>query len=62
MGIKLKKEGIKETVTVRDEVQAAAFLKVGFEPASKADREKLSGVQEETVVDPSVVVDPPVEQ
>lgn len=43
MGIKLKKEGIKETVEVRDDVQAAAFLKEGFVPATKADEEKLKG-------------------
>jgi hypothetical protein len=41
--IKLKKEGVKETVTVRDEVQAAAFIKVGFEPATKADEARLKG-------------------
>lgn len=43
MGIKLKKEGIKETVEVRDDVQAAAFLKAGFVPATKADEAKLKG-------------------
>ena len=46
MGIKLKfvKEGQKEqTAEVRDEIQAAAFLKAGFIPATKADEAKLKG-------------------
>lgn len=49
MGIKLKKEGLKDTVEVRDEVQAAAFINAGFVPATKADEAKLKG--EEKVAD-----------
>lgn len=46
MAIKLKHEDVKETVTVRDSVQAAAFIKAGFEPASKTDKAKLNGEEE----------------
>lgn len=42
--IKLKyKDDDKVTAQVRDEVQAAAFIKAGFEPATKADEAKLRG-------------------
>lgn len=60
MTIKLKhsKNG-KRTAEVRDEVQAAAFLKEGFVGATKTDEDKLNGVFEE-VADPPVV-DPPGE-
>jgi len=48
MGIKLKhKDDNKQTAVVRDEVQAAAFLKAGFVPATKVDEEKLNGTFEE---------------
>ncbi len=44
MRIKLKhKDDDKRTAEVRDEVQAAAFLKAGFVPATKADEAKLRG-------------------
>lgn len=39
------KEG-KEKLVARDDVQAAAFIKAGFVPATKADEEKLNGKQE----------------
>jgi hypothetical protein len=35
----------KETLIARNEVQAAAFINKGFEPATKADAEKLSKLQ-----------------
>lgn len=41
MGIKLKQKDGKATLIARDEVQAAAIMKQGFEPATKADAEKL---------------------
>lgn len=47
MGFKLKKDGIKETVTVRDEIQAAAFIKAGFVPANKTEEERLYGTSTE---------------
>jgi hypothetical protein len=47
MSIKLRfaeeKENKKKFVVVRDEIQAAAFLKAGFEPATAADEAKLKG-------------------
>lgn len=42
--IKLKhKDDDKKTAVVRDEVQAAAFIKAGFVGATKADEAKLKG-------------------
>lgn len=41
MEIKLKLKDGKETVTVLNEVQAAAFLKAGFVPATKSDADAL---------------------
>jgi len=46
MEIKLKLKDSKETATVRDEVQLAAFLKAGFEYASKAEEAKLKGEED----------------
>lgn len=44
MSIKLKyKDDEKQTAVVRDEIQAAAFLKAGFVPATKVDEAKLNG-------------------
>lgn len=40
MEFKLKLKDSEETVTVRDEVQLAAFLKAGFEQVTKADEAK----------------------
>lgn len=50
--IKMKHEESKQTATVRDEVQAAAFLKAGYVPATKADAEKLYG--EEITTDENI--------
>lgn len=53
MSIKLKhSKNSKRTAEVRDEVQAAAFLKEGFVGATKTDEDKLNGVFEETSVVP----------
>jgi hypothetical protein len=50
MAIKLKFKNDKEkVVTVRDEVQAAAFEKAGFEPATKEDAAKLAELKGEKV-------------
>lgn len=45
--IKFKVKDGKDILVARDEVQAAAFKKQGFVPATKADEEKLEGKKEE---------------
>lgn len=41
--IKFKTKDGKDTLIARDEIQAAAFIKQGLSPATKADQEKLEG-------------------
>jgi hypothetical protein len=50
MAIKLKfKDNDKKIVTVRDEVQAAAFEKAGFVPVNKEEAAKLAELKGEKV-------------
>ncbi|WP_162920088.1 hypothetical protein [Paenisporosarcina cavernae] len=43
MEIKFKIKDGKDILVARDPIQVAAFEKAGFEPATKADRDKLYG-------------------
>jgi hypothetical protein len=47
MAIKFKVKDGKEVLVARDDVQAAAFIKAGLVPATKADEEKLNSKDEE---------------
>lgn len=52
MAIKLKikdANGKEAKVEVRDEIQAAAFEKAGFEPATKEDADKLAKLKGQKV-------------
>jgi hypothetical protein len=46
MAIKFKVKDGKDILVARDDVQAAAFIKAGFVPATKADEEKLNPKEE----------------
>ncbi|GIN88704.1 hypothetical protein J6TS2_50900 [Heyndrickxia sporothermodurans] len=43
MAIKFKSKDGKHTLEARNEIQAAAFIKQGLQPATKADEKKLEG-------------------
>lgn len=45
--IKFKSEDGKQTIEALDDIQAAAFLKAGFKPATKVDEAKLKGDSED---------------